>query len=75
MENKLKSIAFSALSTGVYGYPSEEAAQTAIVEVKGFLEGDKGGQLDLVVFCSFERKDEVAYEKWIPYALIVPMLC
>lgn len=80
VENHLKSIAFSALSTGVYGYPSEEAAQAAIEEVKDFLEGDKGGELEKVVFCSFERKDEAAYEKWIPYAsypyllLLLPLL-
>ncbi|KAI9807405.1 MAG: hypothetical protein M1833_000150 [Piccolia ochrophora] len=66
VENGLKSIAFSALSTGVYGYPSEEAAETAIREVKRFLEGESGAILERVVFCSFEKKDEIAYEKWIP---------
>ncbi|KAI9715574.1 MAG: hypothetical protein M1812_005878 [Candelaria pacifica] len=66
VENGLKSIAFSALSTGVYGYPSGEAAETAIGEVKRFLEGPKGEILERVVFCSFEKKDESAYEEWIP---------
>jgi O-acetyl-ADP-ribose deacetylase (regulator of RNase III) len=32
-QNGCASIAFSALSTGVYGYPSEEAAETAIAAV------------------------------------------
>ena len=68
MQNGLKSIAFSALSTGVYGYPSDEAAEVAIKEVRRFLvEEDKGGILDRVVFCCFERKDERAYEEWLPY--------
>ncbi|KAI9816285.1 MAG: hypothetical protein M1827_001887 [Pycnora praestabilis] len=66
VENGCNSIAFSALSTGVYGYPSGEAAQAAIEEVKNFLEGEKGDRLDRVVFCSFEAKDEMAYEEWIP---------
>ena len=34
VQNECKSLAFSALSTGVYGYPSGEAAETAIKAVK-----------------------------------------
>ena len=68
--NGCKSLAFSALSTGVYGYPSGEAAEAAIGEVKAFLEedeGKKGQKLDRIIFCCFERKDVVAYEEWLPY--------
>ncbi|KAK0275401.1 hypothetical protein LTR35_011103 [Friedmanniomyces endolithicus] len=63
-----RSIAFSALSTGVYGYPSGEAAETAIKAVKGWLEEDEGraGRMERVVFCSFLEKDERAYERLIP---------
>ncbi|KAK1064334.1 hypothetical protein LTR74_008811 [Friedmanniomyces endolithicus] len=62
-----RSIAFSALSTGVYGYPSGEAAETAIRAVKGWLEEDEGraGRMERVVFCSFLEKDERAYERLI----------
>ena len=70
VENGCKSLAFSALSTGVYGYPSGEAAEAAIGEVKAFLEedeGKKGQKLDRIIFCCFERKDVVAYEEWLPY--------
>ena len=68
VENDCKSIAFSALSTGVYGYPSEEAAETAIEAVKVWLVGDesRAGHLERIVFCSFLEKDERAYEKFIP---------
>lgn len=73
IENGMKSIAFSALSTGVYGYPSEEAARAAIDEVRAFLEEPNNiGKLERVIFCSFERKDEAAYERVIPY---VPRRC
>ncbi|KAK5729191.1 hypothetical protein LTR15_002333 [Elasticomyces elasticus] len=67
-ENGCKSIAFSALSTGVYGYPSGEAAKTAIGAVKGWLEKDeeRAGKMERVVFCSFLEKDERAYERLIP---------
>ena len=36
-ENGCKSIAFPCISTGVYGYPIEDAAKIAVREVKGFL--------------------------------------
>lgn len=63
-----KSIAFSALSTGVYGYPSEEAAEVAVGAVRGWLDADeaRAGKVERVVFCSFLQKDERAYERVVP---------
>ncbi|KAI9732277.1 MAG: hypothetical protein M1818_007596 [Claussenomyces sp. TS43310] len=66
VENQCKSIAFSALSTGVYGYPSQEAAPVAIQAVKDFLETKDGVKLDKIVFCTFEKKDVIAYNETIP---------
>lgn len=67
-DNGCKSVAFSALSTGVYGYPSREAAETAIAEVRKWLDENekKASMLERIVFCSFLEKDENAYEEWIP---------
>nr|POE75147.1 o-acetyl-adp-ribose deacetylase macrod1 [Quercus suber]POE94774.1 o-acetyl-adp-ribose deacetylase macrod1 [Quercus suber] len=67
-ESGCRSIAFSALSTGVYGYPSDEAANGAIRAVKGWLESDerKAKKIDRIVFCSFLEKDERAYDQIIP---------
>ncbi|KAI7695170.1 hypothetical protein KC353_g17933, partial [Hortaea werneckii] len=71
-ENGVRSVAFSALSTGVYGYPSEEAAEVAVQAVKGWLEEEDGGgdkgepKMERVVFCSFLEKDEKAYENIVP---------
>lgn len=62
-----KSVAFSAISTGVYGYPSVDAAETAISEVRSFLTGPQGIEIDRVVFCSFEMKDVNAYIATLPY--------
>ena len=66
VQNGMKSIAFSALSTGVYGYPSNEAAEAALGEVKSFLDKDEGQKLDRVVFITFEMKDVNAYNDYIP---------
>ncbi|KAB8230435.1 hypothetical protein BDV23DRAFT_156473 [Aspergillus alliaceus] len=67
VENDMKSIAFSAISTGVYGYPSHEAAQAALDETRMFLENPNNiGKLERIIFCNFERKDEIAYEESIP---------
>lgn len=69
VQNNCKSIAFSALSTGVYGYPSDEAADTAIQAVKGWLDKneERAAKIDRIVFCQFMAKDEQAYEEYIPY--------
>ncbi|KAK3112765.1 hypothetical protein LTR53_010625, partial [Teratosphaeriaceae sp. CCFEE 6253] len=41
-EHGCRSVAFSALSTGVYGYPSQEAAEVAVKAVRGWLDADGG---------------------------------
>jgi O-acetyl-ADP-ribose deacetylase (regulator of RNase III) len=64
--NGCKSLAFSAISTGVYGYPSDEAAEHAVSEVRDYFEEGKGTELDLVVFCNFLQKDETAYKNTLP---------
>lgn len=68
VENGCRSIAFSALSTGAYGYPSREAADAAIRAVKTWLEQseERAGKMDRVVFCCFLEKDERAYEEIAP---------
>ena len=66
-ENGCESIAFSAISTGIYGYPSGEAAEDALTEVRSWVDSheDLGG-LERIIFCCFERKDEKAYEQNLP---------
>ena len=70
VENNCKSIALCGISTGIYGYPKEDATKTAVREVRSFLTRDpRGAKLDRVVFCNF-LDDEVAnYAKIIPWVL------
>jgi O-acetyl-ADP-ribose deacetylase (regulator of RNase III) len=51
---KLKSIAFPAISTGVYGYPLEEAAHIALSAVVDYLE--RQSDIEVVRFVLFGRK-------------------
>ena len=58
-EHNLKSIAFPAISTGVYGYPKEEAAHIAIDTIREFL---KGYDME-VVLTAFSDGDLKRYER------------
>jgi O-acetyl-ADP-ribose deacetylase (regulator of RNase III) len=56
----LRSIAFPCISTGVYGYPKDEAAQVAVRSVRERLRGSD--RIDDVVFCCFGADDLARYE-------------
>ncbi|KAF2034197.1 A1pp-domain-containing protein [Setomelanomma holmii] len=67
VEHGCKSIAFSALSTGIYGYPSGEASLVALETVRKFIDKEETAtKLDRVIFCNFLQKDEDAYFENIP---------
>ena len=57
----LNSIAFSCISTGVYGYPKEAAAQIAIETVKSWLKQQKFNIE--VYFCVFDSENKAIYNK------------
>lgn len=59
--HKFKSIAFPCISTGVYGYPQDEAATIAIKTVHDFI--DKEMYEIEVVFCVFSQQDLSIYQK------------
>ena len=50
-EHGLKSIALPAISTGIFGYPVEEAAQVMLSAAIAYLRGETG--LNQVVFCLY----------------------
>ncbi len=57
LEKQLNSIAFPAISTGVYGYPKESAATIAIKIMKQY-ETD----IDRIIACCFCDEDKALYE-------------
>jgi O-acetyl-ADP-ribose deacetylase (regulator of RNase III) len=58
-ENNLSSIAFPSISTGVYGYPVEEASWIAIKTVTSFLQ--ESTSIKEVVFVLFNTEAYDAY--------------
>jgi len=61
IEHNIKTIAFPNISTGVYGYPIEEASRIAITTVQKFLEDEKD-QIEKVYFVSFSDADLKVYK-------------
>ena len=56
----IRSLAFCAISTGVYGFPNAPAAEVAVTTVSGWMR-ENSSAIDLVVFDVFTDKDEEAY--------------
>ena len=53
VENGRTSIAFPAISTGIFGFPADRAAEIAVDTVKGFLE--KHPDIDVIFCCRGEE--------------------
>lgn len=57
--HKLSSVAFPAISTGVYGYPFQAASRIALETAKSFLQ--QPGSVAQVTFVLFGQKDYQAF--------------
>ena len=57
-ENNIKEIAIPAISTGVFGFPKDEAAKIA---VKTVIENQDG--FEKIIFAVYEEKDKEYYER------------
>jgi O-acetyl-ADP-ribose deacetylase (regulator of RNase III) len=58
-ENKLKSIAFPAISTGIFGFPIGRCAEIMLRTVIDYLGGSTG--LEHVIFCLFGRESHEVF--------------
>lgn len=63
-EHQLHSIAFPAISTGVYGYPLEEATQIAVSAVRKWLTAHKNYEMQ-VIFSCFDQKTCDVYKRYL----------
>ena len=60
-ENRIKTIAFPAISTGVYRFPPDRAARIAVREVRSFLRDNPS--IEKVMFVCFGSAARGAYEQ------------
>lgn len=63
MEHGVRSIAFPAISTGIYGFPKERAAKIAVGHVLSHLESN--ALPERVTFCCFGEADAAVYRRVI----------
>lgn len=54
--------AFCSISTGIYGYPIEDATHIALRTVREYLDGGKAESLDRIIFCVWSDEDKGVYE-------------
>ncbi len=71
-ENGIKTIAFPAISCGVYRFPKQEAAKIALREIKNFLNSPpyqgwvpegRGGSLEKIILVCFDDEIYEIYKK------------
>lgn len=61
LEHALTTVAFPAISTGIYGYPPERAAPLAVATVRDFTTANPG--LREVIFCCFSAESAELHRK------------
>jgi O-acetyl-ADP-ribose deacetylase (regulator of RNase III) len=64
-EHGLRSVVFPCISTGVYGYPKDQAAEIAVLSVEAFID-DRPEALDRIIFCALD--DECFAELMLIFA-------
>ena len=62
LENRLKSVAFCCISTGVFHFPNKRAAEIAVQTVTGWMAMHPGA-MERVIFNVFKDEDKAYYEQ------------
>jgi len=66
VDNNIQSIAFPCISTGIYHFPKESAAEIALKTVSAFLS--KTSSIEKIIFCCFSEKDQDLYQRLLDQA-------
>ena len=61
LDHQCKTIAFPNISTGVYGYPKDKAAQVAVQASRKFLASHTG--VEHIIFVVFDEQNHRIYQK------------
>jgi O-acetyl-ADP-ribose deacetylase (regulator of RNase III) len=64
-EHGLTSIAFPSISTGVYGYPIDQACRIALQTTADYLSEDPNTSIEQVTFCTFGERDFGIYQQML----------
>jgi O-acetyl-ADP-ribose deacetylase len=59
-ENKIKTLAFPAISTGIYGFPKERAVKIALKETLNFLKSNSS--IEKVIFVCYDSENFNIYK-------------
>ena len=60
VQNNIRTIAFPGISTGIYRFPKDKAAEIAIKTVRNF---DKISEIDKIIFVCFDDESYEIYQK------------
>jgi len=63
-ENGIKTIAFPNISTGIYGFPKEQASKIAVSAVEDFLDKNKTS-IESVIFVCFDQENFELYKRCV----------
>ena len=61
--NGIHTLAFPAISTGIYGYPLSQATKIAVGTVKAYLENQPQSIITEIIFVCFDDATLAAYEQ------------
>ena len=67
-KNRLKSIVFPAISTGIFGFPKDRCATIMLSTTIAYLEGPTG--LEQVVYCLYDKKTLEIFEHTLQSLII-----
>jgi len=68
-DNDFKTIAFPNISTGVYGFPKQEASLIALQTVQNFLADHP--KIEKVIFCCFDEENFSIYNKLVSESIVI----